>query len=161
MYGIDGQSLLMRDIQRLYYHDKELWSKEKSGKVAEHKYFILKEEYQSKGIGKQVHAKELDTYKKNGFDEIQLEAAWDGLVVWKRLFFNFKSKRDEDLIKIAIQRYLVEVKGLANSEIKSIIKSNPFSISSNYLKDNKIDFKEWVYEVKLIQTLVKLYKELS
>jgi hypothetical protein len=81
--------------------------------------------------------------------------------VWKRLFFNFKSKRDEDLIKIAIQRYLVEVKGLANSEIKSIIKSNPFSISSNYLKDNKIDFKEWVYEVKLIQTLVKLYKELS
>lgn len=153
-------TLLQRAIERSYFREKPLFSKEsQNGKVVKHEYFILKDEHQSKGIAKKIHVKELEAYRRNGFDEIQLDAAWDGLVVWNKLFYKFASARDESLVKIAIQKYLREVKNMSLEEIEKVIKNNPFSIGSSYLKDEVLDFKEWIYNGFNKIALARMYKE--
>ncbi|GGD47585.1 hypothetical protein GCM10012288_22270 [Malaciobacter pacificus] len=158
-------NMLHRPIERLYFQNKQLFSdSSKSGKVVKHEYFMLKDEFQGKNIASNVHVKELETYKINGFLEIQLDAAWDGLVVWKKLFYNFATVRDENLIKVAIQRYLREVKNMSLEEIDKAIKNNPFSINPSYLKDRTNpdnDFKHWVYKNCKGIGLAKMYKEVA
>ena len=162
MYDQNNITLLQRAIERSYFREKPLFSKKsQSGKVVKHEYFILKDEYQSKGIAKKIHVKELEAYRRNGFDEIQLDAAWDGLVVWKKLFYKFVSARDENLVKIAIQRYLREVKNMSIEEIEKTIKNNPFSISPSYLKDETLDFKEWIYNGFNKIALARMFKEVA
>lgn len=162
IYDTNNITLLQRAIERSYFREKPLFSKEsQNGKVVKHEYFILKDEYQSKGIAKIIHVKELEAYRRNGFDEIQLDAAWDGLVVWKKLFYKFASTRDENLVKIAIQRYLREVKNMSIEEIEKAIKNNPFSISPSYLKDDSLDFKEWIYNGFNKIALARMYKEVA
>lgn len=159
----DSNCMLQRDIERTYFREKELYSdKEQTGKVVKHEYFILKDEFQGKKIASKVHVKELETYRRNQFNEIQLEAAWDGLVVWKKMFYKFASVRDESLVKIAIQRYLKEVKNMSLEEIEKAIKSKPFSINPHYLKSSGgLDFKEWVYNGFNKIGLAKMYKEVA
>ena len=156
----DEISMLHREIERTYFREKELCSqKDQTGKVVKHEYFILKDEFHGKKIASKVHVKELETYRRTGFNEIQLDAAWDGLVVWKKMLYKFASTRDESLIKIAIQRYLKEVKNMSIEDIEKAIKNNPFSINYNYLKDDTLDFKEWIYNGFNKIGLAKMYKE--
>lgn len=162
IFDKDSDCMLQRDIERVYFRNKELLSKkEELGKVVKHEYFILKDEFQGKKIASSVHVKELEAYRRNNFNEIQLDAAWDGLVVWKKMFFKFASVKDESLIKIAIQRYLREIKNMSIEEIEKAIKNKPFSISLHYLKDDNIDFKEWVYNGFGKIGLAKMYKEIA
>lgn len=158
----NGDTMLERNIERIYYREKRLYSRENQfGKVAEHKYFILKDNFQRKKIASKVHKKELTTYVKNEFDEIHLEAAWDGLVVWKKMLYKFANHIDENLIKIAIHRYLKEVKNMSIEDIEKAIKNNPFSVNPKYLKDNNGDFKNWVYENLSKIGLAEMYKEVA
>jgi hypothetical protein len=163
IFDKDGNCMLQRDIERVYFRSKELFSKkEELGKVVKHEYFILKDEFQGNKIASAIHVKELETYHRNEFDEIQLDAAWDGLIVWKKMFFKFASTRDESLIKIAIQKYLKEIKNMSIEEIEKAIKNKPFSISPHFLKsDDNLDFKEWVYNGFGKIGLAKMYKEVA
>ena len=160
IFTSEHTSMLVHPIERNYYKEKELWAKPgEVGKVVKHEYFILDDAFRGNGIAKKIHIREMDAYRTNGFQEIQLDAAWDGLIVWKKLYFHFKSPQDESLIKIAIQRYLREIKNYGNEEIEKLIKPSPFSISMNHLKDDSIDFKDWVYSNFRKIGLAKMYKE--
>ncbi len=162
IFDENNTALLEKPIERSYFRQKPLLSNaSSSGKVVKHEYFILKDEFQGKKIASKVHAKEMEVYRNNGFVEIQLDAAWDGLVVWKKMLYKFASAKDENLIKIAIQRYLREVKRMSISEIEKAIKNNPFSIHVSYLKDDSQDFKEWIYGSFNKIGLAKMYKELA
>lgn len=165
IYDEDNITLLEKPIERLYFREKELFSNiNQIGKVAKHEYFILKDIHQNKGIAKKVHERELEIYRRNNFIEIQLDAAWDGLIVWKKLFYKFANSTQENLVKIAIQRYLREVKNMTLEEIDKTIKINPFSINSSYLKDSSNpnnDFKHWVYNNCKGIGLAKMYKEIT
>lgn len=162
IFDKDGNYMLQRDIERVYFRNKELFSKkEELGKVVKHEYFILKDEFQGNKIASAIHLKELETYRRNEFDEIQLDAAWDGLIVWKKMFFKFASIKDESLIKIAIQMYLKEVKRMSLEEIEKVIKNKPFSINLNYLKDDSIDFRHWINNKMSKVFLAKMYKEVA
>ncbi len=158
----DNNDMLQRAIERTYFRNKELYSKkEQTGKVVKHEYFILKDEFQGKKIASKVHLKELETYSRNKFDEIQLDAAWDGLIVWKRMLYKFASAKDESLVKIAIQRYLREVKSMSIEDIEKAIKNKPFSINLSYLKDDSIDFRHWINNKMNKVFLAKMYKEVA
>lgn len=161
----NNETLLQRPIERTYFREKELLSKNsQNGKVVQHEYFILKDEFQGKKIVSKVHAKELESYRNNGFEEIQLDAAWDGLVVWKKLFYKFANSTHENFIKIGIQRYLREIKGMSLEEIEKAIKNNPFSINPSYLKDASNpsnDFRHWINRILQKQIVLKMYKEVA
>ena len=158
-------NMLQRPIERTYFRNKELYSdKTTTGKVVKHEYFILKDEFQGKKIVSNIHPKEMDSYRANGFVEIQLDAAWDGLVVWKKMFYQFANVRDENFIKIAIQRYLREVKSMTIEEIGKAIKSNPFSVNPSHLKDasnSNNDFRHWVNRIMNQQIVLRMYKEVA
>lgn len=163
IYDKDGESMLQRPIERTYFRSKELCSdKATTGKVVKHEYFILKDIYQGKKIASHIHPQEMDAYRNNEFKEIQLDAAWDGLVVWKKLLFKFASPSAESYIKISIQKYLKEVKNMSAEEIAKTIKGNPFSISLSHLKDpgnSQNDFRHWISRTYGRQVVVAMYKE--
>ena len=165
IYDENSSCMIQRPIERTYFRDKELFSDSSlSGKVVKHEYFILKDEFQGKKVFSKIHPKEIETYRTCGFKEIQLDAAWDGLVVWKKMFFVFKSKRDENLIKIAIQKYLKEVKGMTIVEIGKAIRNDTFSINLSHLKDTSNpnnDFRHWVNRLHGKLVLLKMYKEVA
>ena len=165
IFDKDTMNMLQRPIARTYFREKELYSdKTSTGKVVKHEYFILKDEFQGKKIVSNIHPKEMDSYRVNGFLEIQLDAAWDGLVVWKTMFYQFANVRDENFIKIAIQRYLREVKSMTIEEIGKAIKSDPFSVNPSHLKDasnSNNDFRHWVNRIMNQQIVLRMYKEVA
>ena len=76
-------------IGREYYRNASLRSNESQGKIVVNKLLILKDRYRGKNITKEFHKKELEIYAANGFTEIQLEAAWNGITHWANLDFEF------------------------------------------------------------------------
>ncbi len=167
LYKTTDTCMLRRAVARSYYRNYTLCADTAlMGKVVKHEYFVLKDEFQDQKVASKIHKKEIQTYRACGFKEIQLDAAWDGLVVWKRQHFKFYSPRDESLIKLGIQRYLRVVKGMSIEDINQVIKNKPFNIDPSYLKDATIpngqnDFKFWAYRNIPGLALVKMYKELS
>jgi len=151
-------------IIRKYQRNSHFFSPSLSdtGKVVTHEQFLLRPQYRRKTIIKTIHAKEIEIYKRLGFQEIQLEAEFDGLVVWKKMLFKFKEDINLNFIKIAIQKYLSEIKGLSNKDIASIVKSNPFNIQVEYLKGNnpEQDFSNWIYNEYPGMGTIYMYKEL-
>lgn len=165
IYDTANTLMLKRPIERSYYRDFPLMAdSESTGKVVKHEYFILQDAFQRKKIVSAIHPKEIETYRLCEFKEIQLDAAWDGLVVWKKMFFKFKNSQHENFMKIAIQRYLKDVKGMSLDEISKAIKNDPFSVSSSHLKDGTTtnnDFHHWLERTMNRQVLIKMYKEIT
>lgn len=147
-------------IQRTYYNQKNLFKNPSLiDKVVVHDYFILKGEYRGQHIMTKLHTKELQTYKLLNFKEIQLNAAWDGLIVWKKMNYQFLNTIEESKAIIALQRYLREERQLSVNEINDIIKNNPFSINLQYLRaeNNVRSFMDWAYNNRV--GCSKMYKE--
>jgi hypothetical protein len=165
IYDTANTPMLKRPIERSYYRDFPLMSdSDNTGKVVKHEYFILQDAFQGKKIVSAIHPKEIETYRLCEFKEIQLDAAWDGLVVWKKMFFKFKNPQAENFMKIAIQRYLKEVKGMSLDEISKAIKSDPFSVSPLLLKDATTannHFHHWLDRTMNRQIVIKMYKEIT
>ena len=160
----NGDEMLLLPIKRTYYREKELWSREGEGKVVKHEYFILKPEYRRKGTAKKIHERELEAYRTYNFIEIQLDAAWDGIVVWSHLFFKPKDDFEAKKAVPLIQRYLSEVKGYDLKKIKEVLSAGLEKISKSHLTDPSIDFSEWANRLgrqRGKQVLVKMYKEVS
>jgi hypothetical protein len=164
IYDATDTFMLKRPIERSYYRDYPLIAdSESTGKVVKHEYFILQETFRGKKIASAIHAKEIATYRLCDFKEIHLDAAWDGLIVWKKMFFKFKNPQAESFMKIAIQGYLKAVKGMSLDEISKAIKNDPFSISPSYLKDGTTannDFYHWLERTRKRQVVIKMYKEI-
>lgn len=147
-------------IGRTYYKKYDLIKRKykAKGKVAKHDMFILKEEYRNKGIAKLIHSKEMTIYKKNNFQQIQLEAAFDGILVWKRLRFNYANEKAERNLIIAWKKYAKDILGLNTREIVKVDKI--VDISKNKLKPNgKISFTKW-YQGLEKSELFKMYKDI-
>ncbi|GEM_PF-2554022 len=147
-------------IQRTYYNQKSLFKNPAlSDKVVVHEYFILKEEYRGQHIMTKLHTKELQQYKLLNFKEIQLNAAWDGLIVWKKMNYQFLNTIEESKAIIALQRYLREERQLSVNDINDIIKNDPFSINLQYLRAEPSirSFMEWAYSNRI--GCSKMYKE--
>jgi uncharacterized protein YehS (DUF1456 family) len=167
LYENTDTCMLRRAVARSYHRSHPLCTDiTLTGKVVKHEYFVLKDEFQGQKVASNIHKKEIQTYRACGFKEIQLDAAWDGLVVWKRQHFKFFRPIDESLIKAGIQRYLRVVKGMSQEDINNVIKKKPFNIDPSYLKDanypdGRNDFKFWAYRHIPGLALVRMYKELS
>lgn len=149
-------------IQRTYYLQKELLGKKDLiGKVAVHNYFVLKDQYRSQGIMTKVHSKELETYKQLEFQEIQLDAAWDGLIVWKKMNYQFINNIEESKVILLLQVYLRTERRLTTNEINDIIQNTPFSINVQYLRadNNIISFMDWACKNSI--GCSKMYKEVK
>lgn len=149
-------------IQRTYYAQKELRGKKGLiGKVAFHNYFILKKQYRAQGIMTKVHSKELETYKQLEFQEIQLDAAWDGLIVWKKMNYIFDGPTEASKAIVPLQIYLKTERKLSTNQINDIIKNDPFSINLQYLRaeTNIMSFMDWAERNKI--GCVRMYKEVK
>jgi len=134
-----------------------------NGKVALHEQFLLKPEFRNQKVATNVHRKELETYRKLGFKEIQLEAEMDGLIVWQKMFFKFKDEKNISFIKIAIQKYLETIKHMSNKDIDSIIKRKPFKVPIEHLvtTDENKHFSNWIYDEYPEMGIIEMYKELT
>ena len=149
--------LVERPVEREYFEQAKLLSKTGYGKVAKHYLFRLKESYKQHGIGKELHANEFTLYKLREFDEIQLKAAWDGLVVWRRLHFRFINQDVEKSLLRKLQAYLIEIKGYSKSEVATILdkKQSIASIHSDYLIDSvKLHFTDWLTQKALESDII-------
>lgn len=89
IFDKDNTQMNKEPIHREYHTTKSLKSYEGSGKVAEHKLFVLNDNQKGKGIAKKLHDKEIQIYVNNEFVEIHLHAAWDGIFIWDKLGFKY------------------------------------------------------------------------
>jgi hypothetical protein len=163
MFDAKDISVLCSPVRREYHNSKAFYSDiTKNGKVAVHKLFKLLKKNRRRGIAKRIHAKEVAMYRDNKFDEIQLEAAWDGVVVWHKLFFTYMSVEEEKKLKKSLALYLMKVKKLAAKEIEIEIIKSFAAIKSSLLKGtgSQPSFTEW-YEYNMdMPHLIKMYKRI-
>lgn len=141
-------------VWRSYFSHKPLRRIKSCGKVAKHELLVLKPEYRG-GRGRLIHNTEFDYYKANDkFDEIQVDAAWSGVIVWKRIGLSYQDNNFEETLKNSFFiPYLYEVKMLDDDEINDIIEnleSNGFS---------RIKYEHLVTKLKLKDIIKKLPDE--
>lgn len=89
-------TIVQAPIENEYLRSAPLRSGDGQGKIAVNKLIRLKDEYKGKGLAKAFHNNEVETYQSNQFQEIQLDAAWDGLVVWGKLGFQYYKPEKSD-----------------------------------------------------------------
>lgn len=121
---IDQNTINIQPVQRIYYESKELrGKKDSSGKVAKHDFLILKDMYRG-GRGKAIHESEYTVYKEHElFDEIQVDAAWSGVIVWRRIGLEYAGKDTENNItRNFLIPYLMEIKNLSDTEFDSAME---------------------------------------
>lgn len=153
MHDKQNQSILKRNIERSYHLSQPLFKeKNKLGKIAEHKYFILKDEYRRRSIGGTIHSNELNLYKQLKFNEIQLRAAWDGLIVWEKLGFKYKDNIDKKKVEAFIKIYLDSL-GKTIEEIEDIL-------NEGMPKELFLDFEQWSNKQRYAP-VINMYKEVS
>lgn len=164
MFNHDGQSILEYPIVRKYYVAKNLYfDASRQGKVAEHKLFKLLSTYRARGIAKSIHEKEMEVYRSHNFDEIQLEAAWDGVIVWRKLFFDYVDIEEEKKIKRSMVNYLAKEKRMSVKEIETEINKPITSIKSSLLKSEDSgcpSFTEWYLNNMQPIHLIKMCKRI-
>jgi len=136
-------------VQREFYQEKQLYNQDTHGKVVEHMTFIINEEYRRKGIAKSIHENELRIYKKNGFKQIQLSAVHDGILVWSKLLYKYKDKKEEKKIFNEFLVYLKQIHLLSMETITSKTFKNKSlkDINIKYLlapSEDKDSFSVWL-----------------
>jgi len=103
IFDADDLPMNSQPIMREYHEQKALKSFSGSGKVAEHKMFVLQPALRGKGIAKKLHDKEMPVYLNNEFVEIHLDAAWDGIFRWEK--FGFKYEKPDVYQPIVYSRW--------------------------------------------------------
>lgn len=158
----DNSTPILREYHRNYKLASPS-SAEDNGKVAIHEQFLLKAEFRNQKIAKTIHQKELKTYVRLGFKEIQLEAEMDGLIVWQKMYFNVKDNKNISFIRIAIQKYLATIKHMSNKDIDSIIKKGIFKMPIEHLvsTDENSNFSNWIHNEYHEMGIIEMYKELT
>ncbi len=121
--SVNNTIINISPVKRDYYVDKELRGKKSaSGKVAKHEFLILSPSYRG-GRGKAIHNNEYKIYKElELFDEIQVDAAWSGIIAWRRIGLQYAGKDTEsNIIKIFLIPYSLEIKKLNSENLKTVM----------------------------------------
>jgi len=141
-------------VCRSYFSHKPLRRTKGCGKVAKHELLVLKPPYRG-GRGRLIHTTEFNYYKNNEkFDEIQVDAAWSGVIVWKRVGLTYQDKNFEETLKNSFFiPYLHEVKMLDDEEIDDIIEN----LDNNGFA--RINYEHLVTKLKLKDIIEKLPDE--
>ncbi len=144
-------------IEIEYLRNVSLRSRHEEGKVAVNKLIKLKVAYKGKGLAKAFHSNELTTYRSNLFDEIQLNAAWEGLVVWKKVGFKYYDpKKYDPMIYLLWSRFFFSSFLLSSTDkIKVMDKYKKYSLVPDkylrgfgaWLESNRINFAFPMYKV--------------
>lgn len=160
------------DIMRRYYNNYPLIGFGSSNKVVEHSLFILNDEFQSKNscklnkgksISETLHKKELEVYEAQGFKQIHLKAAWDGVIRWRLLGFDYKYDFSEQSIVNHWKNYVNEELEYTGKSYYDIIKGKTriSDIKKEYLlPGTKKCFTDWLADKDYVQE-VPMYKNLS
>jgi len=159
------------DIKRRYYNSYQLIGFNSSDKVVEHSLFILKDKFQSKNscrlnngqsISETIHEKEKNIYASLDFKQIHLKAAWDGVIRWKLLGFEYKYPFSETDIVNHWKTYVAEVLGYNGKDYYDIIKGKTKirDIKKEYLLPQTGQcFTDWLASKDYVQE-VPMYKNL-
>ncbi|WP_201353733.1 hypothetical protein [Hydrogenimonas urashimensis] len=162
----NSPALVCQPIQRTYYRHKPLRGMKGTGKVVKHELFYMCPFYRKKGIASALADNEMTIYRRNNFDEIQLDAAADGVVVWQRLGFEYQRKSDERMLLLAWKRYFMEIynEGNISNEVKAdiISKIRHFhDVKSKHMKQsNGPSFSDWLRGSPKTQML-PMYKRVA
>jgi hypothetical protein len=126
-------------IIRFYYGKKDLInSPVKDGKVVEHVQCYYYEKYRTFGLGSKINEREKSEYKKNNFLQIHVNnASADGIVVWRRLGFQYVDENADRTIL-----------GLWYSYLTDELKLN---------ETNKEEFFDIISKTKTIKNIKKEY----
>jgi len=126
-------------IIRFYYGKKDLInSPVKDGKVVEHVQCYYYEKYRTFGLGSKINEREKSEYKKNNFLQIHVNnASADGIVVWRRLGFQYVDENADRTIL-----------GLWYSYLADELKLN---------ETNKEEFFDIISKTKTIKNIKKEY----
>lgn len=156
-----NQYMTLTPIQRKYHIKAPLWAFSGSGKVVEHKLFILHPDYRKKGYAKAFSENEEIIYRNNNFNEVQIEAAWDGVNVWRKLKYEYLDKKVSKRIFLVWRAYFSQT---WTGQDKSVILRKYKSIDevpTKYLApDNLASMGDWIANTKAIP-LLKMYKKVS
>lgn len=162
----DGTTFMTaHPVIRCYHALKPLRAFTGVGKVAEHKLFMLNPDHRNKGIAKALAQNEDAVYKRNSFNEVQLDAAMDGIVVWKRLGYEYANKTDEDKLVAIWKRYFADqftdMTALQKFGIMSRVKRMS-DIPTKYLAPSGLPtFGEWVLSQFQNFPLIEMYKRIA
>ncbi len=120
---ISGNPINEPFVCRNYFSHKPLRRINGCGKVAKHELLVLKPD-QRGNKAKLIHETEFKYYKDNNkFDEIQVDAAWSGIIVWKRVGLTYQDKNFEEELKTLFYiPYLEIIKRHTDDEINDIIQ---------------------------------------
>lgn len=141
----------IQQVQRIYYESKKLRGKTNTfGKVAKHEFLILKDMYRG-GRGKQIHESEYEAYKNHQlFEEIQVDAAWSGIIVWRRIGLEYVGKDTEiNLIRNFLIPYLLEIKGLSDVDFNTAMTE----VHQKGLKEADISIMKCRMDIRIIKLL--------
>ncbi len=139
--------ILETPITRDYYEKQELINSSIKEKVVIHQTFSLKIEYRNLDLAKKIHQNELVVYKKNNFLQIQLRAVSDGLIVWRKLGYEFKNDKIEKIIIKKFSTYLIEELNLDKDFVANQIKKIKTLKDINnklLLPKDKVSFSDWL-----------------
>ncbi len=136
------------------------------GKVVVLERFFLNENFRKCKIASKLHQRELKFYKKLDFMQIQLDAVFEGTVVWARPPFNFQieSPCDERQILQTWRNYINDIysNDPNKNQILTKVTKGISSIPKEYLleNNNKISFSEW-YMNKNRKLSITMYKNIE
>ncbi len=161
---LNGDDLTTNLTKREYFRDRPLINHlGSSGKVVEHITFVIKDEYRDDGIAKSIHVEELKIYERNEFQQIQLTAVGQGILVWYHLYYKFVEDDGEEDVLIQLWSYLKQVHSLDRDTIEKKFKNkNLKDIPNKYLQapsTGAIDFAEWLSRNDCIG--IEMYKDIA
>lgn len=158
----DNESVLDVEIAFECLKDNRLWGIQGRGKVAKLHNIRIKPDKKSGGLGKDIHIQQLSVLKEQNFNELQLSAQWDGVIVWPSLLFKFQNEDDEDELLEHITNYMLDVLGYNADKVSRIMSTYDGipSISKLLRPKNKDWFTKWYQETDRSLEF-KMYKEVA
>jgi hypothetical protein len=135
-------------ILRFYYRNKEFTGKNGNGKVVWHFQCEYFDQYKSEGFGKKILQREIQLYQKEKYEELQINAKFDGIVVWRRLGLNYNNEEHELYIITKWREYLFNEYRVDKKDIKKLfsyvtVKSIPREYLYENLPNGVRTFTKW------------------
>lgn len=147
-----------RMIERVYQASKPLYNSNEHGKVANHKWFVLKEEYRNQKISSKIQVNELDTYRECGIKQVHLDAAYEGIIVWSKSGFKFVTQSDENKIRHELFLFFLEEKDMSVERARKLSKTDFKNLTKETLSTNRGSFYDRFVYGNVWQAF-KMYKD--
>jgi len=137
------------------------------GKVAKYEQIEIKSKFRDDKIAKKFDEKAVEVYRRNAFQEIQLSAIRDGILVWPKLFYKFLNPNDEKKILMEFEKYLLVIHNYTDDNERNGKMAGVTSIEKLPKRlimptDGKVFFADWLSDKikeNKVSILSKLYKE--